>query len=83
MIDYRQFLITWISKNKGFDAKQIDINANIFENNYVDSIGIFSLIIDIELELNIILKPEDIANSDVSNTIEGLANILSKKSVNL
>lgn len=83
MIDYRQFLITWISKNKGLDENQVDINVDIFENNYVDSLGIFSLIIDIELELDIVLKPEDIVDSHLSNTVEGLSNILLKKQVNL
>lgn len=78
MDKYIDFLIKWISEKNGFDEKDIKISVNMFENGYIDSLGLFGLLIDLETNFGITFDENDILDSGAS-TIEGLAKILSKK----
>jgi len=79
MNKYIDFLTKFISEKNGFDEKEINISANMFENGYMDSLGLFGLLIDLETTFGTTLDENDILDSEAV-TIEGLANILSKKS---
>lgn len=69
---YVNFLKEKISDSSGIEIEKISSNINIFSNNYVDSIAIFTLFVEIEDRFNIEISVEDLENLDIS-TIEGLA----------
>jgi len=78
MNKYENFLIEWVGENSGIKKEIIDINANMFENAYVDSLALFGLLVDIEMNFGITLDENDILD-DKASTIKGFAEILIKK----
>jgi len=62
---YKQYLIKHIAQRNSIDENEIDINLDIFENSYIDSIGIFTLLVEIEDDLGIILDLEDISSLEL------------------
>lgn len=65
MDKYKQYLIKHIAQRNSIDENEIDINLDIFENSYIDSIGIFTLLVEIEDDLGIILDLEDISSLEL------------------
>jgi len=78
MNKYKNFLINWICEKKGLEKESIKSDVNMFENDYIDSLGFFGLLMDLEMEFDITLDENDILDHNAS-TIEGLVNILIKK----
>ncbi len=56
-----EFLIEFISQNSGVDISKIDTNVDIFESAYIDSIGIFTLLVEIENEFDKSITLEEIS----------------------
>lgn len=78
MNKYQEFLIEWVSENSGISKDVIDVNVNMFENAYMDSLALFRLLVDLEMNFGITLDENDILD-DKASTIEGFADILMKK----
>ncbi len=67
------WLLAWIkSRNPGVELNK---DENYFELGLIDSYGLIELIEDIERQLNIKLKQDDLTNPQFF-TISGLAKIL-------
>ncbi len=57
---------------------ELSDDVNMFEQDYVDSLGIFQLLLGIEKDFGITLLPEDIIGDNIA-TINGLSKIISSK----
>ena len=75
---YRQYLVRNLAEKNDLTENQIDTTIDIFEKGYIDSIGIFSLLVEIEDNLEIELSLEDIASLDVYN-INNIASLIETK----
>ena len=69
---YINFLKERISNNTGVSINEINSDLDIFENNYIDSIGIFTLFVEVEEEFGVEISLENLDNFNIS-TIKGLA----------
>lgn len=69
---YITFLKEQISDTGDIPIDEINIDINMFENNYIDSIGIFTLFVELEEEFDIEISLDKVDNFDIS-TIKGLA----------
>jgi len=70
-----EFLVNYIAKNNNIDSKEVDIESDIFEKLYLDSIGIFSLLVEIEDTFEKELGLDDIASLD-KYTIQNIAKLM-------
>jgi len=75
---YRQYLVRNLAEKNDLTENQIDTTIDIFEKGYIDSIGIFSLLVEIEDNLEIELSLEDISSLDVYN-INNIASLIETK----
>ena len=67
MDKYETFLIDYISEHSGLEYSYIDTDVDMFENNYIDSIGIFTLLIEIENKFSKEITLEDISSLEKYN----------------
>ena len=81
MDEFKEFLISWICNQNGLQEDTIECEKNMFENGYVDSLGLFGLLLDIEEKFNIVLTEDDILD-DSASTINGLSSILHRRKIN-
>jgi len=72
---YTSFLNAWVSENIEISLSEIDIDADMFESAYIDSIGIFTLFILIEEEFQIEMSLENLKNIDTL-TIKNLSKVI-------
>ena len=56
-----EFLIEFIANNSGLDVGKIDTDVDVFERTYLDSIGIFTLLVEIENEFDKSITLEEIS----------------------
>ena len=75
---YKQYLVKNLAERNDLDENQIDTIVDIFEKGYIDSIGIFSLLVEIEDDLGIELNLEDISSLNIYN-IDNIASIIETK----
>jgi len=75
---YCEFIKNWIVENRGIAFDEIDEKANLFEKQYLDSLSVFGMIMDLEDEFGIKFAPEDLTGKDAA-TVEGLATIAASK----
>jgi len=80
MSKYERFLVEYIIEKNGMNIDTININSNMFEQGYIDSLGIFTLFVLIEEEFDIDMSLDDAANFDIK-TIKQLAQFIQSKSV--
>ncbi|SFV68602.1 hypothetical protein MNB_SM-5-255 [hydrothermal vent metagenome] len=80
MSKYEKFLVDYIIEKNGIDINSININNNMFEQGYIDSLGIFTLFVLIEEEFDIDMSLDDVANFNIK-TIKQLAQFIQSKSV--
>jgi acyl carrier protein len=78
MEKYCEFIKKWIEENRGIPTCDIDENANLFEKQYLDSLSVFGLIMDIEDDFGIKFTPEDLTSENAA-TVKGLASIAASK----
>lgn len=75
MNKYEIFLVNYISEKNSIDTESINISSDIFENAYIDSIGLFTLFVELEEEFDIDISLDSIKSSDVA-TIKSFAKFL-------
>lgn len=80
--DILKWLIDWISSKNGKDINLINKKINIFDADYVDSLGAFELMTEIEEKFNITFDSDDLGNDNMS-TLEGITEIISSKAISL
>lgn len=78
---YIKFLQRYISDNNGISINNIDIDADMFENDYIDSIGIFTLFVEIEEQFDIPISLNKLEDIDVL-TIRNLSKIIENETSN-
>ncbi len=79
MNNVESWLIEWFLNKTGLDLNQLVKNKNFFELGYIDSLGIFELITEIESKFNFAFEISDFSNKEIE-TIEGLISfIVSRK----
>ncbi len=72
------FLKEWLSDRSGISTKEIDVENNMFEAGYVDSLGVFGLILELENEFHVEFSEEDMLDMRLS-TVEGFIEIVEGK----
>lgn len=78
MNKYESFLVNYISKKVNIEKEVIKTNVNIFSEGYIDSLGVFTLFLEIEEEFDIVLD-EDAIFDDRLSSIEGLSKIIEER----
>lgn len=48
-----KFIKNWIAEHKGLDAETLDTEEHMFQAGYLDSLGLFRLIFDVESEFDV------------------------------
>ncbi len=80
MSECSDFIKKWIFKKTGIERKDISLDKHIFENGYVDSIGLFSLVFELEDEFKIQISDDDLMDDRIKS-INGICKLISTKSV--
>ena len=75
MDKYEKYLIKYISETNFLDTNEIDTEVDIFENGYIDSIGIFTLLIEIENEFGKEILLDKISTLDIYS-IKNIAKLI-------
>lgn len=76
--DLGQFIRHYLSRHRGIDVEGIAPDANLFEQGYVDSLGIFRMVIALENEFGIRLETKDLLDLRVAS-VHGLVELLTLK----
>lgn len=74
------WVIEWMSSRLSLTEKEIDFEANVFEVGYLDSLGIFEIISEIEEKFNIALTEEDLFDDRIS-TLSGIIEIVNARAL--
>jgi acyl carrier protein len=77
-MEIREWLVNWFSDKIDCDKAKIDPEVNFFEEQYIDSLKVFELIIEIEATFNIKFDNSDFLDDKV-HTINGLALLIEEK----
>ena len=75
---YEVFIKQYISGKKGLDTDTISSDANMFEEHYIDSLGVFNMLLEVENEFGIRFNEQDMTNKKMA-TIRGAAEIIATK----
>ncbi len=78
MNEYEEFIVDWIVKKKNIELSEINLTADIFEAGYLDSLSVFSLVMDIESKFNVNFNAEDLTSCS-TYTIKLFANLIPSK----
>ena len=78
---YTNFLKEKISDKTGINIDEVNPDINIFDNNYIDSIGIFTLLLEIEEEYGVEISVENVEHLDTF-TINSLSKIITLEKSN-
>lgn len=46
--DIEQFILQWIADHKGLSVNELDVDTHFFQAGWIDSLGMFRLIFDLE-----------------------------------
>lgn len=79
-MEVKDWLITWFADKIDCDKSEIDMELNFFEEQYIDSLKIFELIVEIEYTFNIKFDNSDFLDKKM-HTINGLSLLIEKKQV--
>lgn len=77
MDKFEQYLVEYISNNNGINKSKILLDVDIFENSYIDSLGIFTLLVEIENKFGKEISLEDISTFK-SYTIVNIAQLIKR-----
>jgi len=78
MNKYETFLKQYISGKKGLDPDAISSDANMFEKHYIDSLGVFNMLLEVENEFGVRFDERDMTDKKMT-TIRGTAEIIAAK----
>ncbi|MCP5429624.1 MAG: acyl carrier protein [Chromatiaceae bacterium] len=72
------FIVRHIADKHGITTDEIRRDADLFDNGYVDSLGVFNMMLSLEAEFGIRFIEDDLINPNI-NTVCGLAAIIAGK----
>jgi len=72
-----EFIKKWIAEQKGFDAETLGTKEHMFQAGYLDSLGIFRLIVDVEAEFGVELDQDSLFCSGATD-IDALSEVMSQ-----
>lgn len=72
------FIVRHIADKRGITTDEIRRDADLFDNGYVDSLGVFNMMLSLEDEFGIRFVEDDLINPTI-NTVCGLAAIIAGK----
>jgi len=72
------FIVHHIAEKRGISADDIQRDADLFDSGYVDSLGVFNMMMSLEDEFGIRFIEDDLINPGIS-TVCGLAAIIAGK----
>jgi len=79
-MDVKAWLITWFADKIDCDESEIDTELNFFEEQYIDSLKVFELIVEIESVFNIKFDNSDFLDDKI-HTIKGLNLLIKEKQI--
>lgn len=74
----KDFVLNYFAVKVNCSEKELLCNVSYFDENYIDSLGVFELISALEDEYNFEFDDDDFQNRDFV-TINGLSQIIEKK----
>lgn len=77
-----EFIVRHIADRRGVSADEIDCQADMFETGYIDSLGVFSMIVLLEEEFGIRFSEQELIDPALY-TVTGLASSIASKSANV
>lgn len=78
MDSYKKYMVNKLAERNHISQNIIDTSVDIFEKGYIDSIGIFLLLAEIEVDLEIDLSFEDISALPIYS-IDCISSVMEKK----
>ena len=77
-MEVKAWLITWFADKIDCDKSEIDMELNFFEEQYIDSLKVFELIVEIEYTFNVKFDNSDFLDEKI-HTINGLSLLIEEK----
>ncbi len=78
MDKYEAFIKQFIADRRGHDIDDIDVRADMFERHYIDSLGVFTLLLEIEDAFDVHFNDEDMTEGKMLS-IQGIAQVTAAK----
>lgn len=72
MEQVQSFITGYLANRRGLDPSSLDVDANLFASGYVDSLGVFNLLFELENEFGVRFTPESLSSEQVT-TIRSLS----------
>lgn len=69
------FIKDWIAEHKGLDVDTLDSQEHVFQSGYLDSLGLFRLIFDVESAFDIEFDQSKLFES-AATSIDALADAM-------
>ncbi len=73
-----EFIARHIADKRGLPLNDIQHDADLFESGYVDSLGVFNMVMSLEDEFGIRFAENDLVDPRMS-TVSGIAEIIQTK----
>lgn len=81
MNEYQQFIADYIADKRDLDPADLDLAGNLFERQYIDSLGVFNLLMSIENAFAVSFSEADM-HSGRMLSIDGIAALVAEKRAN-
>ena len=78
MTDIEAFIVRHIADRHGIESTGIERDADLFDRGYVDSLGVFNMMMVLEENFGIRFSEYDMVDPRI-NTVSGLAAIIDDK----
>ena len=78
MENYQTFIAQYIAEKRGLELACIDMSADMFEQHYIDSLGVFTLLMELENAFNVRFDEQDMSDKKM-HTIQGMARVIENK----
>ncbi|WP_024851375.1 acyl carrier protein [Hydrogenovibrio kuenenii] len=77
-----EFIKNWIAEHKGLDIEALDKDEHMFQAGYLDSLGLFRLIFDVESEFDVEFDQSELFCSGATS-IDSLGDAMAQTAVNV
>lgn len=72
------FIVRHIADRRGLDTADIALDADLFEQGYIDSLGVFTMIMALEDEFSVRFGEDELVSPSI-NTVQGLVAVIASK----
>ena len=76
-----EFIVRHIADRRGVSTEEIDCQADMFETGYVDSLGVFNMIVLLEEQFGVRFSDQELIDPALY-TVTSLASSIARKSAN-